>query len=654
MNNKIQERINDEVNRLLNKLELSLLCNAYPMINEYKVENTRIDEIEQLKDYYKVDLIKERMARINTKAIKNDIIKFDEVTSKKLLISLYEYYLREEMVEYTDFWHMNRLKESKEEPISEKFKDFLKESNNRDNVSEFDSTIKEILDNKTKLEDIYINRPTYFLLYRIRNNIINEVDGKICSENQIKEMVKNFKKKYRELYLKEYNKDFFNKIVNFEAMKKEICDFIVEELAEYVRSGKTVEIGNDLVNKFKEELQNSEQYNDIFMEYIQLVKIEDSYELLEKKTIEFQQKIYDLSSIYLDKNGKELKKYLENDLKNFLLYCTSHYIIDSINDSKDNIAQYELDKLETSIFQYINENYFTSGSYKIFMKIKNVELEEKDIMEISNVAFIKGKKIIDNFSESNNTSTSLFEKDFFEKEYEDDDDIFIIVNSIESLKGDVQFIEEKALERINSIMSIIHYYFARAETKEFELSDRMLIIGTDSDFRLVRFIRNFHNKFFNVKLDNAENINFVFENENNIGINRVLNSIYEYNKLDKEKVLNIGNLISANLKLVNEDIIYKSARFMTILIAGTNIFKYRVNYIQLRFWLLEDYLEFFNNKIPNDEFVVERFLNFYRRVINIIFSYSDLMNNNLYVDLQRWILKIFPNDYLSEGEDTYE
>ena len=85
---------------------------------------------------------------------------------------------------------------------------------------------------------------------------------------------------------------------------------------------------------------------------------------------------------------------------------------------------------------------------------------------------------------------------------------------------------------------------------------------------------------------------------------------------------------------------------MAILIAGTNIFRYTVSYLDLRFWLIEDYIEFFSEELPNDQFIQERFLNFYKRVINIIFSYSDLKRNNLIKDLQNWILKIFPDDYI--------
>ena len=80
----------------------------------------------------------------------------------------------------------------------------------------------------------------------------------------------------------------------------------------------------------------------------------------------------------------------------------------------------------------------------------------------------------------------------------------------------------------------------------------------------------------------------------------------------------------------------KEKRFISLLSDTT--FKHLIK--------IEDYIEFFSEELPNDQFIQERFLNFYKRVINIIFSYSDLKRNNLIKDLQNWILKIFPDDYI--------
>src|SRR5699024_7236217 len=117
----------------------------------------------------------------------------------------------------------------------------------------------------------------------------------------------------------------------------------------------------------------------------------------------------------------------------------------------------------------------------------------------------------------------------------------------------------------------------------------------------------------------------------------------------------IGLMIESNRKLLNEIDVYSLSRVMAVLIDGTNIFKYNnVSYLELRFWFIEDYIEFFNEELPKDQLIKERYQNIYKRVINIIFSYSDLKRNNLIKDLQNWILKIFPNDYKYKEDSNNE
>ena len=78
-----------------------------------------------MSDLFQEILIKERILEIDTDSKMENIFDLDMIESKKLLISLYEYYLREEMVEYTDFWEIDEVKKKKGEKIEENFKTFL-------------------------------------------------------------------------------------------------------------------------------------------------------------------------------------------------------------------------------------------------------------------------------------------------------------------------------------------------------------------------------------------------------------------------------------------------------------------------------------------------------------------------------------------------
>lgn len=171
----------------------------------------------------------------------------------------------------------------------------------------------------------------------------------------------------------------------------------------------------------------------------------------------------------------------------------------------------------------------------------------------------------------------------------------------------------------------------------------MLIIENSNNNKLVKYLTR--EGIFDIPLVSNEWMNNIFTGYGK-NVKLIIEAINEFNKIINENTLDIELLIKSNKKLLNENDVYNLSRDMAILIAGTNIFRYTVSYLDLRFWLIEDYIEFFSEELPNDQFIQERFLNFYKRVINIIFSYSDLKRNNLIKDLQNWILKIFPDDYI--------
>ena len=249
-------------------------------------------------------------------------------------------------------------------------------------------------------------------------------------------------------------------------------------------------------------------------------------------------------------------------------------------------------------------------------------------------------------------NSSRFEKDFFKNEEENEQELFAMVEDIETYKRDCDFLEQIAQEKINDIINVIYFYTARDETKNYKISERKLIVEQGTDYRLIR--HSHASGIFNIQLKGSEWLNNIFDKCFDYRLKNILNSINEYNTLNKERNEHSDRLIDLNKSLLQQNTLYESARTMSILIAGTNIFKYNVKYLYLRFWLIEDYIELFDKKLPYDDFIMERFLNFYKRAINIIFSYSDIKDVNLQKELQQWILKIFPNNYIYKEEKENE
>lgn len=645
LNEKIQCYLLDGIDNLMKRIELSLLYNSYPNIDEEKKIDLELNNFKELREALAGDLIKERIRRLNiVMEEKENILNLDQIESKMLLITLYEYYLREEMVEYVDFLDFDKEKNVKGEKIGENFKTFINNYKDEKYLEDFDIKVKKMFKDREAIKKIYINRPTYFLLYRIRNNLLREINKTKCSENFIKNSIKQIKRFYTEKYIDEYNKKFFFTIKKFDEMKNEIFNHIEEEFLDWIRNGKTVNAGNELVVKFKNAIQKDIEYNKLKNEYINLIKIEDGYEATKEKYEKLQEKYNKIAFKYLDAKTKINANWIKNDLNIFFSYCTVEYIVDSLSEDRiQNIDNCKIKEVENETIEYIKTKIIKKEIYNVFIKIENVDLQQQNVMKVSNLTFIKGKELKINIDKYLQTECTKFEKDFFKLDKIQENDVYVKVEKIEAYKSDSEFICNIAFKEINDIVNLIYFYTARDKSKRYKLGNQLLIIENSNNNKLVKYLTR--EGIFDIPLVSNEWMNNIFTGYGK-NVKLIIEAINEFNKIINENTLDIELLIKSNKKLLNENDVYNLSRDMAILIAGTNIFRYTVSYLDLRFWLIEDYIEFFSEELPNDQFIQERFLNFYKRVINIIFSYSDLKRNNLIKDLQNWILKIFPDDYI--------
>lgn len=645
LDSRLQSYVLNNINKFMKKIEWSLLYNAYPKIDDVEENEVYSNNIESLSEKYKSKLIRERISRLCI-TDKENILNLDEITSKKLLIGLYENYLREEMIEYASFKMLNDIKEEKEKK-EENFKTYLEKNNKTDLIIDFESELKELLNNETLLENVYIKRPTYFLLYRIRNNILKEVRETNCSRKHIENVIKGINNKYSELYLIEFNRRLFKEINDFNKLKENIIFHIEEELREIIRSGKVVKIGNELADKFKENIDNDIDYKLLNDKYNQISIENKTFDEIKNIFLEYQEEYILLSKKYLDEETKINKFWIKDDLNNFLLYTVSEFIVDSLDASRYEMDNKLLSRIENEVISYIKSEYFKKVNYDTFIQVQNVELEDDKEIKYGNITFNKAQKVKENLDTYLGYKASKFEQEFFENIK--DTDIIIKMNGIQAYQRDSDIVEQKMLNEINDVMNVLYFCTAREKSKIYTLGRQTLIIDKNSSFKQVKYSSN-RDGIFDFEIVESKWLNNILQCNSNQDTKLIIESIKEFNKINNQK--DNKRLIEAINKLINMNDLYDTSRVMTILIAGTNIFKYSVNGLELRLWLLEDYIEFLNNQLPYDEFINERFLNFYKRVINIMFSYNDIDDENLLYNLQNWILKIFPNNY-EYNEDKY-
>ena len=650
LNEKIRSYISEGIDNLMKTIELSLIYNSYPNIESKNNVNIEFKDFKDLRKVMSIELIKERIKRLDKKEIDN-IFYLKKIESKMLLISLYEYYLREEMVEYLDFFDLDKENITNERKINEKFRDFIK-NNNQNHLEDFDIEIKELFKDNKSIRKIYINRPTYFLLYRIRNNLLRETKITKCSEYFIKSSIQKIRRFYSEKYINEFNKEFFLSIKEIDKMKKEVFNHIEESFLDCIKNGKTISVGNELAANFKNAIKDDEDYTKLKNEYVNLIKIEDGYEITKEKYKNFLKMYNSIALKFFDNKTEINTSWIKNDLNMFFSYCVAEYIVDSLSDDKiQNIDKCKIKEIENQTIDYIKNQILKTETYNVFMKIENIDLKQQNIIKVSNLTFINGKELKANMNRYLQFESTELGKRFFNLNNIQENDVYVKVEKIKAYKNDSEFISNVVLNKIDDIINVIYFCTARDDSKIYKLGNQMIIIGSGNN-KLVKYLNN--EGRIDIPLFSNEWIDKTFT-EYSKYTKSIIESINEFNKIVSDNTLDIGLMIESNRKLLNEIDVYSLSRVMAVLIAGTNIFKYNnVSYLELRFWLIEDYIEFFNEELPKDQFIKERFQNFYKRVINIIFSYSDLKRNNLIKDLQNWILKIFPNDYKYKEDSNNE
>ena len=209
------------------------------------------------------------------------------------------------------------------------------------------------------------------------------------------------------------------------------------------------------------------------------------------------------------------------------------------------------------------------------------------------------------------------------------------------LKGDREKAIQKAENKIRITTAIIENYTYRKENKKIQFLWKRYVLEKEKII-LISYPKT--GGVLDARIINDEWLNNIFkikDLEKIEVIGDTLNNLYSLNDTKS-----IKKLKECYYELYNTKKIEDNALFYTILIAGTNIYKYDdISYLKLRLWLYEDYIELFEEKIEKDEFVFERFFKFNRTAITTLLSYAEQWDKNIEDNIQNWILKVYPNEY---------
>lgn len=632
-NSKLEEIISTNEEKLLKNIEYSLLQNAY----EEEIKNSKIKEkyssIKAMQKDLKYELIKQRIKQLRENTKLEKIVDTPKDESKQILITLYEYLLNEEMQQKGDIDSIDKAEVNLTvEKPPQKLEEFIKSKDDTNYVKNLKQEFNKILSSKELIEKYYIDRPVYFLLYRIRNNIIKEQKNEEeCSLKHIEKVTKEMKNINRDNIFDFINEHYIVNIKNLEEINNNIYEYIINEIVDFTLNGTLNNGYKERKEKLKKLINSNSQIIKIKQQYIQQTEKNYNYSSQQNIIEETFDQIIECVNNIMQKEKKDInisKVFFKCEVKK---YTKAIYANEIFDESKREI-NIEYKQINQKTIDEIKEKYFKKVKYDILIPLKNIDLQV-ELIEANNIIFASKEQInkfIDLEEQEKNSGTKL-KKDV----------VYALVKDVEVLKGDCKKAIEKAEDRIKITTAIIENFTYRKENKKiefleeryvFENKKMILISYPNTDGVLdVRIIKDeYFDRIFKIK-----------EQEKIAAIGNTLNKLYS---LSNSK--SIKTLKECYYELYDTNKIEDNALFYTILIAGTNIYKYDdISYLKLRLWLYEDYLEIFGDEIKEDEFIFERFFKFDKTTITTLLSYAEKWNESIETNIQNWILKVYPNEY---------
>lgn len=677
-----------DCNKFMNEIEYVLLKKYYPsdMFNE---DNTIKDF--DCRNYNDEELLNKFILKKYIDILSNDefidfSIDFSGEECVEILDAILTQKLDDELsvnVAAAKAIKKNRNdKKEEDEKDFIKFKEYISKYNfsNR-KISDFRGFVKENYLDTTQNNFIqdYINRPLYFIIYRVRNNIIKTLNHRRYSVKLLEKYIKDLKEKFKILLYKKIIQLNFAKIdidkINaiYNVIEEE---FLHQYLLDY-RLGKTEKDGTKISSEVKKIIQELGIQENIKKELFQsFSKLFENYN--EDDNVLWLRKYEDKFVIYIKKSsqldgfdvGKE-KNYQFNitricDL--FRIHTVSQ-IFSKLD--KDNItilinSAYKAINMDekADFIKEISGKFLELSNFTVALQVKDLVVKDEIFeLKIADISFLS-YELFKSWQYEIQTGMKVEEPHIFESDTKETH-IYVLVKNVVAAREDTEKAMELAKEKLIKTLNMLYFFISREDEINFQIEPLTLILNNNCNTFSVSFgdVKRFEPK----EIDDVdiELINFInkYFSSNYQWKNVVINALGSYMSLLKSK--SVDQKIELQSKIIKQifnkwDNVDDLAFNAAIIIAGSNISKDNATYRQMRLWLFEDFKELLNISNVNDKCLVlkeriyDRFKVFSRNIIGTILFNLDTIDDTR-ADIEQiidWIAYMYPNNKLIRSEQN--
>lgn len=311
-------------------------------------------------------------------------------------------------------------------------------------------------------------KPLYFVLYRLRSNLLHSINDRMFSMEYIEKSMDKFKEKFQGLLLDQvlYSTKGQSTEEYIQQIFKECENELIHYFSSDQRIGRTLEDGNKIVEEVSEKIRNSVELGEVATHYRQrlenLIKEGLSEDVLRRWANSYLKEFYEYASQIVSPNHeyvhfeKQFFKTVHQAIVGDILEHGDHEEILSTAYKKIHSEHIK------DLFEWMSVEWLRFVNFTVCLRVKDLKADNSfsqlimhDIEFMSDALF-EGWQYNLPFQKKRERTTLVRSS-----EDEQDDYVWALIHNVRAATNDIYKSYHLATEKLTSCLSLIYFFQPR-------------------------------------------------------------------------------------------------------------------------------------------------------------------------------------------------
>lgn len=249
------------------------------------------------------------------------------------------------------------------------------------------------LETELEVQPEFEKKPLYFVLYRLRSNLLYSIDDRMYSMKYIEKSMDNFKREFEKILLDQvlYNNIALLTDEHIQHISIDCQNTLIHSFSSELRSGRTLEAGNEIYKEVSQKIRETVELGNITDEYRKRLKHLIKEGLNETKLrswaysywVDFYEYVSSIVKPNHDINHieKQLFQFVHQAIVRALLEHGNHEEI--LKTAYNNLYAERTEDL----FKWMSEEWLKFVNYTVCLRVKNLTASEFSRLSLKDVEF---------------------------------------------------------------------------------------------------------------------------------------------------------------------------------------------------------------------------------------------------------------------------